>query len=82
MSPYSIVSRELTRVLLKKQFESRQKKLGKTAVVKAEAYIVSTDRKTTVHGLYTDWKLVKSCFLKSVYKLSIAMCSHISRACL
>ena len=52
MSPYTIVSRKFTRVLVKKkQLESRQRQLGKTAVVKAEAYIVSMDRKTTVYRL-------------------------------
>ena len=45
------VSRKLTSVLVKKQLESRQKQLGKTAFVKAEAYIVCMDRKTTVYGL-------------------------------
>ena len=40
-----------TRVLVKKQLESQQRQLGKTAVVKAGAYIVSMDRKTTVYGL-------------------------------
>ena len=33
----------------KKQLGSRQIQLGKTAVVKAGAYIVSMDRKTTVY---------------------------------
>ena len=51
MSPYTIVSRKLTRVFVKKQLENRQKQLGKTMVVKAEAYIMSLDRKTTVYGL-------------------------------
>ena len=51
MSLYTAVSRKLTHVLVKKQLESRQKQLGKTAVVKAEAYIVSMDRKTTVYRL-------------------------------
>ena len=32
----------------KRQLESRQRQLEKTAVVKAGAYIVSIDRKTTV----------------------------------
>ena len=45
------MSRKFTRVLVKKQLESRQRQLGKTAVVKAGAYIVSMDRKTTVYGL-------------------------------
>ena len=50
---FNIVSRKFTRVLVKKQLESRQRQLGKTAVVKAGAYmyIVSMDRKTTVYGL-------------------------------
>ena len=51
MSPYTIVSRKFTRVLVKKQFGSRQRQLGKTAVVKAGAYIVSMDRKITVHEI-------------------------------
>ena len=45
------MSRKFTRVLVKKQLESRQRQLGKTVVVKAGAYIVSMDRKTTVYGL-------------------------------
>ena len=45
------MSRKFTGVLVKKQLESRQRQLGKTAVVKAGAYIVSMDRKTTVYGL-------------------------------
>ena len=36
---------------VKKHLESRQRQLGKTAVVNAGAYIVSMDRKTTVYGL-------------------------------
>ena len=51
MSPYTIVLRKFTRVLVKKQLGSRQRQLGKTAVIKAGAYIVSMDRKTTVYGL-------------------------------
>ena len=49
--PYTIVSRKFTCVRVKKQLETWQRQLGKTAVVKAEAYIVSMDRKTTVYGL-------------------------------
>ena len=45
------MSCKFTRVFVKKQLESRQRQLGKTAVVKAGAYIVSMDRKTTVYGL-------------------------------
>ena len=37
--------------LQKKQLGSRQRQLGKTAVVKAGAYIVSIDRKTIVYEL-------------------------------
>ena len=78
MSPYTIVLRRFTRVLVKKQLESRQRQLGKTAVVKAEAYIVSMDRKTTVYGLEAG----KIAFFENVYKLSIATRSRISRTCL
>ena len=45
------MSCKFTRVLVKKQLESRQRQLGKTVVVKAGAYIVSMDRKTTVYRL-------------------------------
>ena len=52
MFPYTIVSHKCTRVLIKKkQLESWQKQLEKTADVKAGVYIVSMDRKTTVYGL-------------------------------
>ena len=51
MSPYTIVLRKFTNVLVKKQLGSRQRQLGKTAVIKAGAYIVSMGRKTTVYGL-------------------------------
>ena len=51
MSPYTIVSRKFTCVLVKKQLGSRQRQLGKTAVIKAGAYNVSMDRKTTVYRL-------------------------------
>ena len=37
--------------VLEKQLISRQRQLGKTAVIKVGAYIVSIDRKTTVYGL-------------------------------
>ena len=57
MSPYTIVSRKFTRVLVKKQLGSQQRQLGKTAVVKAGAYVVSMDRKTSVYGL-EDGKIV------------------------
>ena len=43
--------RKFTRVLVKQQLGSRQRQLGKTVVMKAGAYIVSMDRKTTVYGL-------------------------------
>ena len=42
---------ESTRVLVQKQLRSRQRQLGKIAVIKAGAYIVSMDRKTTVYEL-------------------------------
>ena len=67
-----------THVLVKKQLESRQRQLGKTAVVKAGAYIVSIDRKTTVYGLGA----CESHFLKNAYQLSIATRSHILLTCL
>ena len=51
MSSCIIVSHKFTRVHVKKKLGSRQRQLGKTAVVKAGAYVVSLDRKTTVHGL-------------------------------
>ena len=41
----------LTRVLVKRQLESRRRHLEKTAVVKVGAYIVSIGRKTTVYRL-------------------------------
>ena len=37
--------------LVKRELKSRQRHLEKTAVVKAEAYIVSIGRKTTVYRL-------------------------------
>ena len=78
MSPYTIVSRKFTRVLVKKQLGSRKRQLGKTAVVKAGAYIVSMNRKTTVYEL----EVGKIAFFENAYKLSKATCSRISRACL
>ena len=48
---YVFVLRKFTRVLVKKELGSRQRQLGKTAVIKAGTYIVSMDRKTTVYGL-------------------------------
>ena len=42
---------KLTHVFVKRQLESCQRQLGRTAVVKAVAYIVSIDRKTTVYRL-------------------------------
>ena len=78
MSPYTIVSRKFTRVLVKKQLESRQRQLGRTSVVKAEAYIVYMDRKTTVYGLEAG----KTMFFENAYKLSIGTRSRISWACL
>ena len=54
MSLYTSVSRKFTRVLVKKEAWKSAKTVGKTAVVKtavvkAVAYIVSMDRKTTVY---------------------------------
>ena len=51
MSSYTIVLRKFTRAVVKKQLESRQRQLEKTAVVNAGAYIASMDRKTTVYRL-------------------------------
>ena len=42
---------KLARVLVKRQLKSCQRQLGKTAVVKVRAYIVSIDRKTTMYRL-------------------------------
>ena len=78
MSLYTIVLRKFTRVLIKRQPGSRQRRLGKTAVIKAGACIVSMDRKTTVYGL----KVVKSRVLGNAYKLSIAMRARVSLVCL
>ena len=78
MSPHTIALRKFTCVLVKKQLESRQRQLGKTAVVKMEAYIVPIDRNTTVYGLEAG----KITFFENLYKLSIATRSCISRACL
>ena len=72
------MSRKFTRVLVKRQLESRRRQLGNTAVVKAEAYIVSMDRKTTVYELEAG----KTAFFENAYKLSIATRSRISRGCL
>ena len=51
MSPYTIVLRKIDSCSCKRQLESRQRQLEKTAVVKAGAYIVSIDKKKTVHKL-------------------------------
>ena len=53
MSPYTIVLRKFTRVLVKKQLGSRQRQLEKP-VVTTGAYIVSMDRKITIYRLETD----------------------------
>ena len=53
--------RKFPGVLVIKQLGCRQRQLGKTAVIKAGALIVSMDRKTTVYGL-------EARFLKNVYK--------------
>ena len=57
MSPYTIVLCKIDSCSCTK---AAQKLAKKTMVVKAGAYIVSIDRKTT----YTNWKLVKLPFLK------------------
>ena len=67
MSLYTIVSCKLTHALVRKQLGSRKRQLGKTAVVKVRAYIVSMDRKTTVYRLETGEVTF------SAYKLAIAM---------
>ena len=41
-------------LIVKQQLGSHQRQLGKTAVVKTGAYIVSMDRKTTVYRLHFD----------------------------
>ena len=51
MSPYTIVLRKIDSCSCKRQLESRQRRLEKTAVVKAGDYIVSIDKKTTVYKL-------------------------------
>ena len=51
MSPYTIVLRKIDSCSCKRQLESRQRQLEKTAVVKAGAYIVSIDKKETVYKL-------------------------------
>ena len=75
---YIIILYKFIHVLNKKQLGSRQRELGKTAVIKAGAYIVSMDRKTTVYGLEAGKIMV----LKNVYKLSTATRSRLSLACL
>ena len=47
----TIVLCKFTGVLVKKQLESQQRQLGKTAIVNPGAYVVSMDGKTTVYGL-------------------------------
>ena len=41
-------------LIVKKQLGSHQRQMGKTAVVKTGAYIVSMDRKTAVYELHFD----------------------------
>ena len=67
-----------TRVLVKRQIESCQRQLEKTAVVKAGAYSVSIDRKTTVYRL----EVVKTRFLEAHTMMSIATRSRILLTCL
>ena len=66
-----------TRVLVKK-LESWQRQMGKTTVIKAGAYIMSIDRKTTVYRL----EACESRFLKNMYQMSIATRSRILLTCL
>ena len=77
MSPYTVMLCNFTRVLVKKQLESQKRQLGKTAVVGFHCVYGQKDNR-----IRTSWKLVKSRFLKNVYKLSIATRFHISLACL
>ena len=51
MSPYTIVLRKIDSCSCKKAARKSEKTVGKTAVVKAGAYIVSIDKKTTVYKL-------------------------------
>ena len=69
----------VTRVLVKRQLESRQRQLGKIAVVKVGAYIVSIDRKTTVYRLEAG---EIAFFLETRIVMSITTRSHISLTCL
>ena len=71
---------KLAYALVEKQLESRQRQLGKTAVVRVRAYIVSIDRKTTVHRLEAGETVLFFC--KTHTKLSIVKCPHISLTCL
>ena len=68
----------LTRVLAKRQLESHQRHLEKTAAVKAEANVVSIGRKTTVYRLEAG----ESRFLETRTMMSIATRSRISLTCL
>ena len=61
MSPYTIVLHKIDSCSCKRQLESRQRQLEKTAVVKAGTYIVSIDKKKP----YINWKLVKLPFLQT-----------------
>ena len=79
MSPYTIVLREIDTCCKKKQLESRQRQLEKTAVVKTGAYIVSVDRKTGVYKSGSWWNRV---FWKTYTKLSVVTHSHFSLTCL
>ena len=78
MSPYTIVLRKFTCFLVKRELGSRQRQLGKPAVVKEGAYIVSIEWKTTIYGLEAG----KIALFEKRVKLSIATRSHISLACL
>ena len=75
MTLYTIALHKLKVFFAKKQLESLPSQLGKTALVKTGAYIVSRDRNTTVYRL-------EAHFLKTHTKLFIATCSRISLTCL
>ena len=51
MSPYTIMLRKINSCSCKRQLESQQRQLEKTAVVKEGAYIVSIDKKKTTYKL-------------------------------
>ena len=64
MSPYTIALHKIDTCCCKKQLESRQRQLGKTAVVKGGAYNVSYRQKDNRNGL----EACESHFLKNAYQ--------------